>query len=82
MKMNKKNNVIPRNFKLIKGKMLIDTYGNKAGDIVHVSRNEFGSLTMLNTRTEQRFCPFISMIRNSEVYEIIDILFEKESDTK
>jgi len=68
-----KNNKIPRKFNLIVGKMLIDTNVNKANDIVHISKNDYGDYSMFNTRTKGKAHMFISMLRNSEIFELISI---------
>lgn len=68
------NNKIPRNFKCIIGKMLIDTSMDKINDIVEVSKDEYNRYLSLNTRTNESGCPFISMLRNNELFEIISIV--------
>lgn len=67
-----KNNKIPRKFNLIVGRVLIDTNVNKANDIVHISKNDNGYL-MFNTRTKENAHMFVSMLRNSEVFELVSI---------
>lgn len=67
-----KNNKIPRKFNRIIGRMLIDTNMNKANDIVHISKNDSVYLSF-NTRTKQVATCFVSMLRNSEVFELMNI---------
>ncbi len=67
-----KNNKIPRKFDLIVGRMLIDTNVNIANDIVHISKNDNG-YSMFNTRTKENAHMFVSMLRNSEVFELVSI---------
>ena len=67
------SNKIPRNFNCITGKMLINTNVNKINDIVYITKNEYG-YSALNTRTNKYACPFVSMLRNSELFEIINII--------
>lgn len=67
-----KNNKIPRKFNRIVGRMLIDTNMNKANDIFHISKSDNGYLAY-NTRTEKYANFFVSMLRNSEVFELLSI---------
>lgn len=67
-----KSNKIPRNFKCITGKMLISTNANKVNDVFKVYKDDRG-YTGINTRTQEKFSLFIAMLRNSEVFELIDI---------
>lgn len=68
-----KNNRIPRNFYSITGKILIDTSETKADDIIHVTKNDCGYLGC-NVRTGKYFYIFVSMLRNSEIFQIIEIM--------
>lgn len=68
-----KNNRIPRVFNCIVGKMLVETSASKPGDILHVFKNDSGYLA-LNTRTGKYAYIFVSMLRNKEVFELIEIL--------
>lgn len=67
-----KNNKIPRKFNRIVGKMRIDTNMSKTSDILHISKTDNGYLAF-NTRTEKYATMFVSMIRNSEVFELVSI---------
>lgn len=67
-----KNNRIPRVFNRIVGKMLVKTSASNPGDILHVFKNDFGYLA-LNTRTGKYAYVFVSMLRNKEVFELIEI---------
>lgn len=67
-----KNNRIPRKFNRIVGKMLIDTNVSKANDILHVYKNDNGYLA-LNTRTKKYANCFVSMLRNSQVFELVSV---------
>ncbi len=66
------NNRIPRNTKKIVGKMLVDTSCNRAGDIVHFTREEQDFIGY-NPRTEQRSFTFIGMLRNSNIVEFLEV---------
>ena len=68
-----KNNVIPRNFYNITGEMLIHTSESEPGDIVHISKNDYGYLGY-NKRTNRHFYVFISMLRNANIFKIISII--------
>lgn len=70
----KTNNVIPRQFIKITGKMLIKTSCDEIGDIVTVTRNEYNQLTEVNHRTGERACPFISMLRNAQIFELLEVV--------
>jgi len=67
-----KNNRIPRKFNCIIARMLVDTSMDKSNDIIHVTKNDRGYLAF-NTRTEKYATPFVSMLRNGKVIEIISI---------
>lgn len=67
-----KSNIIPRNFNCITGRILIDTNLDKAGDVLHVYKNDCGYLA-LNTRTGKYEYIFASMLRNAELFEKINI---------
>lgn len=66
-------NRIPRKFNQIVGEMLIETNMNKSGDVMHVYKNDFGYLA-LNTRTQQYAYMFASMLRNSDLFKLIEII--------
>ena len=52
--------------------MLIDTSCDKAGDILHIYKNDFGYLT-LNKRTGNYAYIFASYLRNNDICKIIQI---------
>lgn len=63
---------IPRRFYGITGKMLINTSETLPGDIIHITKNYYGYLGY-NARTNRHFYMFASMIRNAEIFRIIEI---------
>lgn len=67
------NNKIPRKFSQIVGKMLINTNVDKINDILHITKNDYGYLA-LNIRTQKYAYFFISMLRNKEIFELIEII--------
>lgn len=66
------NNRIPRRFYGITGEMLINTSETLPGDIIHITKNGYGYLGY-NARTNRHFYMFASMIRNAEIFRIIEI---------
>lgn len=68
-----KNNVIPRHFYGIKCEMLIATSENKPGDIISISKNDFGYLGY-NPRTNRYFYTFVSMLRNPQICKIVEVI--------
>lgn len=66
------NNRIPRKFNRIVGKMLINTNMDKINDILHVYKNDYGYLA-LNMRTGKYASCFVSMLRNAQIFELIEI---------
>jgi hypothetical protein len=66
------NNKIPRKFNRIVGRMLINTNLDKANDILHIQKTERGYLAF-NTRTQKHASPFISMLRNGELFELMSV---------
>lgn len=70
--MEKSKNRIPRKFNRIIVEMLIDTSCDKAGDILHIYKNDFGYLT-LNKRTGNYAYIFASYLRNNDICKIIQI---------
>lgn len=68
-----KNNKIPRKFNRIVGRMLIDTNVSKTNDILHIQKDDYGRLLAFNTRTEGNSSMFVSMLRNSQVFELVSI---------
>lgn len=67
------NNRIPRKFYSITGEMLINTSESMPGDIIHITKNDYGYLGY-NPRTNRHFYVFASMIRNGEIFRITDIV--------
>lgn len=65
-------NRIPRKFNSITGKVLIETNMNKPGDIIHVYKNDCGYIAY-NERTGKYFYIFVSMLRNAEIFELMEI---------
>ena len=66
------NNRIPRKFYSITGETLISTSESKPGDIIHITKNDFGYLGY-NPRTNRHFYMFASMIRNAEIFKITEV---------
>lgn len=66
------NNRIPRKFNCIVGKMLINTNLDKINDILYIYKNDFG-YSALNTRTQKYAYCFGSMLRNADIFEVIEI---------
>ena len=66
------SNRIPRKFNCIIGKMLINTNVDRVNDILHIYKNDFGYLA-LNIRTQKYASCFVSMLRNAQVFEVIEI---------
>ena len=66
-------NRIPRKFNRITAKFLIDTNKSKVGDVYHIFKNDFGYLG-LNLRTQEYSYVFVSMLRNKDVLEILEII--------
>jgi len=67
------SNRIPRKFSCITGKMLINTNMDKVNDILHIYKNDYG-YSALNTRTQKYAYCFVSMLRNAEIFELIEIV--------
>lgn len=67
------NNRIPRKFNCIIGKMLIETSCDKPNDIIHITKNEYNNYIALNTRTQKYSCCFIGMLRNAEIFELMEV---------
>jgi hypothetical protein len=65
-------NRIPRKFNQIIGKMLINTNMDKVNDILHIYKNDVGYLA-LNTRTQKYAYCFGDMLRNAEIFQLIEI---------
>lgn len=66
------NNRIPRHFYGITGEMLIQTSETAPGDIIKVSKNDCGYLGY-NPRTNRHFYIFVSMLRNAEIFKIMEV---------
>ena len=66
------NNRIPRKFNRITGKMLINTSTDKINDMLYIYKNDYGYLT-LNTRTKKYAYCFVNMLRNAEIFELIEV---------
>lgn len=66
------SNRIPRKFNCMTGKILIDTNMDKANDILHIYKNDYGYL-VLNTRTNKYASCFVDMIRNENIFKLIEI---------
>jgi hypothetical protein len=66
-------NRIPRKFDRITGETLINTSESMPGDIIHITKNDYGYLGY-NTRTGRHFYMFAAMIRNAEIFRINEIL--------
>jgi hypothetical protein len=67
------NNRIPRKFNQIVGKMLIDTNMDKKEDILHITKNDYDGYLALNTRTNKYAYCFGSMLRNAQIFELLEI---------
>ena len=68
-----KNNVIPRNFHNITVKILVPTSKTAPGDIILVSKNDFGYIGY-NRRTNRHFYLFASMLRNKEICQFVEVM--------
>lgn len=66
------NNRIPRKFTRIIGKMLINTNMDKINDIVHITKYDYG-YSAFNTRTQEYTHCFVGMLRNAEIFELMEI---------
>ena len=67
------NNRIPRHFARITGGMLVKTSETRPGDIIRVYKNDMGYLAY-NPRTNRHFYIFVSMLRNSKIFKLKEIL--------
>ena len=72
MEVNGMNNRIPRKFYSITGETLINTSESMPGDIIHITKNDYGYLGY-NKRTNRHFYMFASMLRNADIFRIIEI---------
>lgn len=66
------NNRIPRIFYSITGEMLINTSETLPGDKIHITKNNYGYLAY-NPRTNRHFYIFAAMIRNGEIFRIMEV---------
>lgn len=53
--------------------MLIETSETRPGDIIRVYKNDTGYLAY-NPRTNRHFYIFVSMLRDSEIFKLKEIL--------
>lgn len=67
------NNRIPRYFARITGVMLVKTSETRPGDIIRVYKNDMGYLAY-NPRTNRHFYIFVSMLRDSKIFKLKEIL--------
>ncbi len=67
------NNRIPRQFSRITGVILVVTSETRPGDIIRVYKNDTGYLAY-NPRTNRHFYVFVSMLRDSEIFKLKEIL--------
>ena len=67
------NNIIPRKFNRIVGKMLINTNMDKVNDIIYITKDEYNRYLAFNTRTNENACCFVGMLRNAEIFELIKV---------
>lgn len=67
------SNRIPRKFHGMTGEILINTSHTNAGDVLHITKNSYGYLA-LNKRTGKYTYVFPSMIRNTEIFKITEIM--------
>lgn len=71
--MTEKKNRIPRKFYGITGEMLIETSCDKPGDVLHITKNDFGYLG-LNSHTGKYAYYFPSMLRDAEIFKITEVI--------
>ena len=69
----KKTNTVHRNTNYIKAMQLYNTTAGRYGDIVYIRKDEDG-WHYLNTRTHEIYRASISMIRDANIFEILDQL--------
>lgn len=67
------NNRIPRLFSRITGEMLIETSETHPGDIIRVYKNDISYLAY-NPRTNRHFYVFVSMLRDSKIFKLKEVL--------
>ena len=65
-------NRIPRKFNRITGTVNISTSHTSPGDVIHITKNENG-YSGLNTRTGKYAYYFPSMLRNAEIFSILEV---------
>lgn len=67
------NNRIPRQFSRITGIILVITSETRPGDIIRIYKNDTGYLAY-NPRTNRHFYVSVSMLRDSEIFKLKEIL--------
>ena len=65
-------NRIPRKFNRITGTVNISTSYTEPGDVIHITKNDGGYLG-LNTRTGKHAYYFPAMLRNAEIFSILEV---------
>ena len=68
-----KKNVIPRKCNRIRGRMLIRTNASEPGDLFDVNKDDYG-YRGLNLRTDTYYSFFVDMLRNGNVFEVLEIV--------
>lgn len=66
-------NKIPRKFNRLTVKIKIKTSESNPGDIFHIFKNDLGYLG-LNLRTGKYCYMFVSMLRNGEISELMEVI--------
>ena len=66
-------NKIPRKFHRITGEMLICTSYARRGNIIHITKNNFGYLGY-NTYTNDYFYIHPEMIKNDRIFKIREVV--------
>lgn len=74
-----KKNVIPRKFYQITGEMLINTSMDRAGDKVHIFKNDTGYLA-LNLRTQKYARIFPQMLRDPRIFKLEEVIAEEKQE--
>ncbi|QST02757.1 hypothetical protein IMZ31_19600 (plasmid) [Pontibacillus sp. ALD_SL1] len=67
-----KNNVIPRTFNRLVGKMVRDTNVDKKDDVIYIHKEE-GKYLAFNTRTQKHAWCSVSMLRDRHVFELMSV---------
>lgn len=68
-----KKNRIPRRFFALYVKMIINTSHTRPGDIIHISKNDFGYLGY-NTRTNSYSYYSPALLRDGECCELLEVI--------